>query len=106
MNEKDEPPSDDDPSSSSNASPHQKIGEFEIERVIGRGGMGVVYLARQPSLDRHVALKVLPYGHAIDPITRQRFQLEARVAAGLEHPNIVPVFAVGADSGIDYFAMK
>ncbi|MCU0709305.1 MAG: hypothetical protein MUF23_13530, partial [Pirellula sp.] len=100
MNERDRPNSDDDPRrDSSNSIPQPKIGEFEIERVIGRGGMGVVYLARQPSLDRLVALKVLPYGHAIDPITRQRFQLEARVAAGLEHPNIVPVFAVGSEAG-------
>jgi serine/threonine protein kinase/tetratricopeptide (TPR) repeat protein len=107
MNEQDRPNSDDDPQhDSSHSTPQQKIGEFEIERVIGRGGMGVVYLARQPSLQRHVALKVLPYGHAIDPITRQRFQLEARVAAGLEHPNIVPVFSVGADAGVDYFAMQ
>ena len=71
------------------------LGEFRILRELGRGGMGVVYLAEQPSLARRVALKVLPSSFARDANLRTRFQREARVVAGMSHPNITPVFAVG-----------
>ena len=68
--------------------------------------MGVVYEAEQVSLGRHVALKVLPFAAAIDPKQRQRFQIEAQAAAQLHHPHIVPIFSVGCDHGIHYYAMQ
>src|SRR5688500_357979 len=66
-------------------------GEFTIESELGRGGMGVVYLARDVLLDRQVALKVLPPSLGADPDVRVRFLREARTAAQLSHPHIVPV---------------
>ena len=68
--------------------------------------MGVVYEAEQVSLGRRVALKVLPFAAAIDPKQRQRFQIEAQAAAQLHHPHIVPIFGVGCDQGIHYYAMQ
>ena len=68
--------------------------------------MGVVYEAQQVSLGRRVALKVLPYSAAADPKQRQRFHIEAQAAAQLHHPHIVPIFAVGCDAGIHYYAMQ
>jgi serine/threonine protein kinase len=82
------------------------LGEFRILRELGRGGMGVVYLAEQPSLARRVALKVLPAASAPDSSSRIRFQREARLAAGLSHPCITPVFAVGEGEGTPWFAMQ
>ena len=83
-----------------------QFGDYRILREIGRGGMGVVYEAEQISLGRHVALKVLPFAAAIDPKQRQRFQIEAQAAAQLHHPHIVPIFSVGCDHGIHYYAMQ
>jgi serine/threonine protein kinase len=80
--------------------------DFRIVREIGRGGMGVVYEARQDALGRRVALKVLPLAAAMDPKALHRFQLEAQVAGLLQHPRIVPVYAVGAVDGVPYFAMQ
>ena len=68
--------------------------------------MGIVYEAEQLSLDRHVALKVLPFAAALDPRQLQRFQLEAQAAACLHHTHIVPVFAVGTDRGVPFYAMQ
>src|SRR5262245_26753789 len=82
------------------------LGDFRILREIGRGGMGVVYEAEQISLGRRVALKVLSLAATLDPRHRQRFENEARAAAQLHHPNIVPVFAVGTDRGVPYYAMQ
>ncbi len=82
------------------------LGDFQIVREVGRGGMGVVYEARQISLDRRVALKVLPMAAAMDPRQLQRFQLEAKAAACLHHTNIVPVHAVGCERGVHYYAMQ
>src|SRR5262249_48129203 len=73
---------------------------------IGRGGMGVVYEAEQESLNRHVALKVLPNRANADSSCLQRFRNEARSAARLHHTNIVPVFEVGESDGIHYYAMQ
>src|SRR4029077_5754044 len=73
---------------------------------IGRGGMGVVYEAQQLSLDRRVALKVLPTAAALDSKQLQRFQLEAQAAACLHHTNIVPVHAVGCERGVPFYAMQ
>src|SRR5262249_55302506 len=84
----------------------RSIGNYEIVREIGRGGMGVVYEAIDQPLSRRVALKVLP-AHALDqPAHRARFELEARAAAALDHPNIVPVFAVGSHKNLNYYAMR
>jgi hypothetical protein len=68
--------------------------------------MGIVYEALQLSLGRRVALKILPHSAAVDPKQRQRFQIEAQAAAQLQHPHIVPVFGVGCDAGIHYYAMQ
>jgi eukaryotic-like serine/threonine-protein kinase len=87
-------------------SPSAQLGDYRILREVGRGGMGVVYEAEQVSLGRHVALKVLPFAAAIDPKQRQRFQIEAQAAAQLHHPHIVPIFSVGCDHGIHYYAMQ
>jgi serine/threonine protein kinase/WD40 repeat protein/tetratricopeptide (TPR) repeat protein len=86
--------------------PPERMGEYRILRLLGRGGMGIVYEAVQETLGRHVALKVLP-GHVLgDPTQRDRFRLEARSVARLHHTNIVPVFAVGEHQGVPYFAMQ
>jgi serine/threonine protein kinase len=83
-----------------------RLGEYRIVREVGRGGMGVVYEAVQESLGRHVALKVLP-GHALlSAEDRERFRREARAAALLHHSNIVPVFGVGQDRGVHFYAMQ
>jgi eukaryotic-like serine/threonine-protein kinase len=82
------------------------LGEYRIIREVGRGGMGVVYEAEQVSLGRRVALKVLPSTASLDPRHRQRFRIEAQAAALLHHEHIVPVFAIGCDRGVDYYAMQ
>src|SRR5262249_2923075 len=82
------------------------LGDFRILRAVGRGGMGVVYEAEQISLCRRVALKMLPFAATMDPRQLQRFQNEARAAASLEHPHIVPVHGVGCERGVHYYAMK
>jgi hypothetical protein len=91
---------------SENGAPPQQLGEYRILRGIGHGGMGVVYEAVQESLGRHVALKVLPLHGLLNPTQRERFRREARAAARLHHTNIVPVFGVGEDRGIHYYAMQ
>jgi serine/threonine protein kinase len=90
----------------SNISAMGTIGDFRIFREIGRGGMGIVYEAEQLSLGRRVALKVLPFAATMDPRQLQRFQNEARAAASLEHPHIVPVHGVGCERGVHYYAMR
>jgi serine/threonine protein kinase len=82
------------------------LGDFQIVREIGRGGMGVVYEAIQISLGRRVALKVLPFASTLDARQLQRFKNEAQAAAHLHHTNIVPVFATGSDRGVHYYAMQ
>ena len=82
------------------------LGDFRILRQVGRGGMGVVYEAEQVSLHRRVALKVLPFAAALDPSQLRRFQTEALAAAQLHHTNIVPVFSVGCERGVHYYAMQ
>jgi serine/threonine protein kinase len=81
------------------------LGDFRIIREIGRGGMGIVYEAEQVSLGRRVALKVLPPSSSLDPRWCERFQIEAQAAAHLRHEHIVPVFAVGSDRGVQFYAM-
>src|SRR5207237_1483102 len=84
----------------------RSLGDFRILREVGRGGMGLVYEAEQISLGRRVALKVLPFAATMDPRQLQRFENEARAAASLEHPHIVPVYGVGCERGVHYYAMK
>lgn len=82
------------------------VGAFRLERQIGRGGMGVVYRARQLSLNREVAIKLLPGGEFASPEFRKRFHAEARTAASLTHPHIVTIHEVGEHEGLPYFAME
>jgi serine/threonine protein kinase len=84
----------------------RRLGDFHLVREIGRGGMGMVYEAEQLSLSRRVAVKVLPFAAALDPKQLHRFKNEAQTAALLHHPNIVPVYAVGCEAGVHYFAMQ
>jgi serine/threonine protein kinase len=75
------------------------LGDFQIIREAGRGGMGIIYEAVQVSLGRRVALKVLLNAAALDPRHLQRFQVEAQAAASMHHPGIVPVFAIATERG-------
>src|SRR5271156_5485208 len=84
----------------------KRLGEFEITRELGRGGMGVVYEAVQTSLNRRVALKVLGPGLGLTPRAVDRFHREATAAAKLHHTNIVPVYATGEADGVHYYAME
>lgn len=86
--------------------PGRTLGPFEILSELGRGGMAVVYKARQTDLQRLVALKILPPELSYDRSYLQRFLHEARSAAALEHPHIVPIYAVGEAQGFNYIAMK
>lgn len=79
--------------------------DFLIEKLLGRGGMGSVYLAREASLDRLVAIKVLPPDRAQSADLRERFRREARTAAQLSHPNIVPLLTFGEQDGLMFFVM-
>jgi serine/threonine protein kinase/WD40 repeat protein/tetratricopeptide (TPR) repeat protein len=93
--------------SATSAAPRiQQLGDYQILREVGRGGMGVVYEAQQLSLGRHVAIKVLPSHSLLDPRHLRRFEREARSAARLHHTNIVPVFGVGEQDGLHYYVMQ
>ncbi len=84
----------------------ERLGGYRIVREIGRGGMGVVYEAEQVALGRHVALKVLPLQAAKDEARLERFRREACAAARLHHTNIVPVYEVGEEGNLFYYAMQ
>jgi len=84
----------------------QRLGDFEIVRELGRGGMGVVYEAVQTSLNRRVALKVLGSSIGLTARAVDRFHREAEAAAKLHHTNIVPVYATGEDDGTHFYAME
>ena len=88
------------------ATVRSKLGDFSIVREIGRGGMGVVYEAEQMSMSRRVALKVLPFASVLDQKILQRFRSEAQIAGQLVHQNIVPVYSVGCEQGVHYYAMQ
>jgi serine/threonine protein kinase len=86
--------------------PGAEVNGYRIERVLGRGGMGVVYEALQLSLERRVALKILSADHVHDPQFKLRFQREALIQAGLSHPNIVTVHDAGEIDGSPYIVMR
>ena len=84
----------------------RRVGRYTLGKEIGRGGMGVVYLAHQEDLNRDVALKVIQAGPDADPVELARFQAEAETAANLYHPNIVQVYEVGEGDGVAFLAME
>lgn len=88
------------------ASPYRRIGKYVVTGRIGRGGMGIVYRGYDEALEREVAVKTLTAEGILDADHRQRFQIEARAAAKLQHPNIVTVFELGEDRGIPFIAME
>jgi eukaryotic-like serine/threonine-protein kinase len=87
-------------------SPGTRLGPYEIVALLGQGGMGEVYRARDPRLARDVAIKVLHAAVTLDPDRRNRFELEARAAGGLSHPNIVAVFDIGQEDGAMYVVQE
>ncbi|MEZ6194553.1 MAG: tetratricopeptide repeat protein [Planctomycetota bacterium] len=84
----------------------RRIGDYELERELGSGGQGYVYLARHLRLGRAVALKLLPEVHALSPQARLRFEREAEVASRLDHPGICTVYELGEDEGVPFIAMR
>jgi serine/threonine protein kinase len=87
-------------------SPGTQLGPYEVQSLLGAGGMGEVYRARDARLNRTVALKILPSQMAVDPGRRQRFEQEARAASALNHPNIVSVYDIGAQDGLAYIVSE
>src|ERR1044072_6875640 len=83
-----------------------EVAGYRIEQVLGRGGMGVLYLAIEPGLERRVALKLIAPAGASDEVFARRFAEESRIAASIEHPNVVPIYAAGEAGGIPYIAMR
>src|SRR3954454_7573242 len=77
-----------------------------IEMVAGRGGMGVVYKATQLALDRTIALKVIAAGLLEDQTVRDRFVRESKVAASIDHPNVIPIYYAGEEGGVAFIAMR
>jgi serine/threonine protein kinase len=80
-------------------SPGTKLGPYEIQSLVGAGGMGEVYRAHDARLDRTVAIKILPVSYSADRDRLQRFAQEARAAAALNHPNILSIFDIGDNRG-------
>ncbi len=101
-----ESPVSDSPAPNDGALPFRRLGHFEIQARIGHGGMGDVYRAYERSLDRTVAIKVLPAEFARQADFVRRFQAEATAAARLIHPNIIQIYFIGEDSGHHLFAMQ
>ena len=85
---------------------HLVEGKYRIERTLGKGGMGTVFLAHDLTLEREVAIKVLPPDIAQDDQVVRRFQQEAKTAAKLDHPDIIPIYRVESEGGLNYFVMK
>jgi len=94
------------PATQREARPQARIGRYLVTGRIGRGGMGTVYRARDEVLEREVAVKVLTVEGALDAESRRRFEIEAKAAARLQHPNIVTVYEMGEDRGIPFIAME
>src|SRR5215469_11475496 len=97
---------DQNTAASSGRTPGMKLGPYEIQSLLGAGGMGEVYRARDTRLDRTVALKVLPVLLSSDPARKQRFEREARAISALQHPNICTLYDVGRQEGTDYLVME
>ncbi|HJR58897.1 MAG TPA: protein kinase [Vicinamibacterales bacterium] len=83
-----------------------RLGPYQIDGLLGTGGMGEVYKARDTRLDRTVAIKVLPSAFADDPTLRQRLEREARAVSALDHPHICALYDIGADNGVDFIVMQ
>jgi serine/threonine-protein kinase len=81
-------------------------GKYAVREMVGRGGMGAVFVAHDLALEREVAIKVLPPDVSIDDYVVRRFQQEAKTAAKLDHPNIIPIYRVESEGGLNYFIMK
>jgi predicted Ser/Thr protein kinase len=81
-------------------------GKYKVDRILGKGGMGAVFLAHDLTLEREVAIKVLPPDISMDEHIVKRFQQEAKTAAKLDHPNIIPIYRVESEGGLNYFVMK
>jgi serine/threonine protein kinase len=79
---------------------------YRIERRLGRGGMGILYLAIEPGLERRVALKLIAPEAAAEEVFAKRFAEESRIAASIEHPNVVPIYSAGEERGVPYIAMR
>jgi eukaryotic-like serine/threonine-protein kinase len=94
------------PSASPAAGGRSHIAGYEIEEVLGAGGMGIVYKARQPRLDRFVALKMIRAGSSARPEDLARFEIEAKAVAAIEHANIVQIFEIGEHDGMPYFSLE
>jgi serine/threonine-protein kinase len=84
----------------------RSFGRYQVQEMVGAGGMGVVYRALDVRLNRIVALKVLPSGITADPIRRNRFEREAKAASSLNHPNIITIFDIDQVDGVDFIAME
>src|SRR6188472_4018300 len=82
------------------------LGPYEVVALIGAGGMGEVYRARDPRLNREVAIKVLPADRLADPDRRRRFVQEAQAASALNHPHIVTIYEIESADGVEYIAME
>jgi len=83
-----------------------RVGRYRVDAVIARGGMGIVYRATDPALERSVALKVIAPELARDEEFRARFVRESRLAAALDHPNVIPVYEAGDEDGALFIAMR
>src|SRR5438876_1650165 len=83
-----------------------RIGKYDVLEILGRGGMGVVYKAYDPVLDREVALKTMTVDALKDPLLRERFYREARAAGRLRHPNIVTIYELGEEDNTPFIAME
>ncbi|HEV7399572.1 MAG TPA: serine/threonine-protein kinase [Solirubrobacterales bacterium] len=84
----------------------EEFAGYRIERRLGRGGMGVLYLALEPGLERRVALKLIAPEAAADEVFAKRFAEESKIAASIEHPNVVPIYAAGKEDGVPFIAMR
>jgi hypothetical protein len=84
----------------------EEFAGYRIDRRLGRGGMGILYLAVEPGLERRVALKLIAPEAAADDVFAKRFSEESRIAASIEHPNVVPIYAAGEERGVPYIAMR